>query len=129
MLGLVRVAWCLGLWIVVRRDTGETMRGCGALLPVSTAAALEPRLTGLVEPLVALVRDAWGHGYAREALIALVEYARTALGLQQLAGVTEVPNTRSDRMLRSAGFEVLSEVEGPRYRLRTYRWRSPGLNR
>jgi RimJ/RimL family protein N-acetyltransferase len=93
--------------------------GCAGLLPVSTAAEFEPRLAGLVEPLVALHPAAWGRGYATEALGALLQHARVALGLRVLAGVTDVPNEASDRMLRRAGFVPLSEVAGPRHRLRT----------
>ena len=111
----------LGLWIVEAREA-PTLLGCAGLLPVTTAAEFEPRLAGLVEPLVALAPEAWGRGYAREALCALLDHASDTLGLERLAGVTDIPNTRSDRMLRHAGFAVLSEVPGPRYDLRTYLW-------
>lgn len=87
-----------------------TLLGCADLLPVSTAAEYDPRLAGLVEPLVALTPRAWGRGYAAEALAGLQRYARSALGLERLAGVTDVPNAASDRMLRRAGCRVLGEV-------------------
>jgi hypothetical protein len=67
---------------------------------VSTAADYDARLAGLVEPLVALAPSAWGRGYASEALAELVRYAHARLGLDRLAGVTDVPNAASDRMLR-----------------------------
>ena len=113
----------LGLWVLDRRDvpqgSGRTI-GCAGLLPVSTAAEFEPRLAGLVEPMVALAPSVWGQGYAHEALSALLVYAKGSLGLSRLAGVTDVPNVASDRMLRRAGFVVLSETAGPRYALRSY---------
>lgn len=109
----------LGLWVVQRE--GATI-GCAGLLPVSTAAEHDPRIAGMVEPLVALAPAEWGRGYAHESLAALLGHARDALGLRTLAGVTDVPNAASDRMLRRAGFTVLGEVPGPRYRLRTYLW-------
>jgi ribosomal-protein-alanine N-acetyltransferase len=112
----------LGLWIL--EAASQPLLGCAGLLPVSTAAEYEPRLAGLIEPLVALRRDCWGHGYAREALGALLRYAARVLGLAQLAGVTDVPNTRSDRMLRRSGFVPLSEVPGPKYAMRTYLWQA-----
>ena len=112
----------LGLWLVMHRAAPI---GCAALLPVSTAAEYEPRLAGLVEPLVALRPSAWGQGFAQEALGALLTHASAGLGLTQLAGVSDVPNVASDRMLRRAGFKVLSETAGPRYPLRTYLWRAP----
>jgi RimJ/RimL family protein N-acetyltransferase len=109
----------LGLW-VLRPNDADVVVGCAGLFPVTTAATCEPRLGGLVEPLVALRPEQWGRGYAGEALQALIEHARSNLGLTQLAAVTDVPNVRSDRMLRRAGFVELSETDGPRYRLRTY---------
>ena len=120
----------LGLWMIQVQgrsgsssgapDTSAT--GCAGLLPVSTAAEYEPRLAGLVEPLVALAPNVWGQGYATEALTTLLAYATSTLGLSQLAGVTDVPNVASDRMLRRAGFVVIGESAGPRYPLRTYLW-------
>lgn len=119
----------LGLWLVLATapEGGEsqaaaTPLGCAGLLPATSAAAFDPRLTGMIEPLVALTPSAWGRGYALEALMALMQHAARTLGLRQLAGVTDVPNAASDRMLRRAGFVVLGEVPGPRYRLRTYLW-------
>lgn len=122
----------LGLWVVrlARGATagppaGGAVLGCAGLLPVSTAARYDARLAGLVEPLVALAPGAWGRGYAQEALAALLRHAGTTLGLARLAGVTDVPNAASDRMLRRAGFVALGEVPGPRYSLRTYLWEAP----
>ena len=109
----------LGLWVLWPSGS-EAFIGCAGLFPVVTAATYEPRLTGLVEPLVALAPAHWGRGYAVEALQALIGYATSHLGLTQLAAVTDVPNVRSDQMLRRAGFVELSETDGPKYRLRTY---------
>lgn len=123
----------LGLWILERPGVAGSAPpdeivtvGCAGLLPVTTAAEFEPRLAGLVEPLVALAPEAWGRGYAGEALAALLVHAESTCGLTRLAAVTDVPNAASDRMLRRAGFTVLGEVAGPRYRLRTYLWSAPG---
>lgn len=113
----------LGMWVLRLREAEASVAaplGCAALLPVSTAAIFEPRLAGLVEPLVALAPPMWGSGYAVEALGALREYASAALRLSRMAAVTDIPNVRSDRMLRRAGFVLLSEVDGPKYPLRTY---------
>jgi RimJ/RimL family protein N-acetyltransferase len=109
----------LGLWVLEAR---EAVIGCAGLFPVRTAAEHEPRIAGMTEPLVALSPAVWGRGYAGEALAALLAYAAETLGLDRLAGVTDVPNTASDRMLRRAGFEVLGETTGPRYPMRTYLW-------
>ena len=119
----------LGLWMIAAKERsrssgapGTSAMGCAGLLPVSTAAEYEPRLAGLVEPLVALAPNVCGRGYAHAALTTLRAYATSTLGLSRLAGVTDVPNVASDRMLRRAGFVVLGESAGPRYPLRTYLW-------
>lgn len=113
----------LGLWTLWPHGAPRLM-GCAGLLPASTAAQLEPRLAGMIEPVVALAPTAWKRGYAHEALMELLRHARDELGLAELCGVTDVPNVDSDRMLRRAGFEPLGECDGPKYRLRTYLWRS-----
>ena len=118
----------LGLW-VLRPTDSDVLIGCAGLFPVTTAATYEPRLAGLVEPLIALAPEYWGRGYASEALRALIDHAASHLGLTQLAAVTDVPNVRSDRMLRRAGFVELSETDGPRYRLRTYGYTAKGNSR
>ena len=111
----------LGLWTLRGRADGELV-GCAGLLPVAAAAESDPRLAGLVEPVVALRPEAWGRGLAAEALAALQRHAVDALGLARLAGATDVPNAASDRMLRRAGFRALGECDGPRWPLRTYLW-------
>jgi [ribosomal protein S5]-alanine N-acetyltransferase len=112
----------LGLWIVAPRAEGGAAEpiGCAGLQPVSVAVRYEPRLAGLVEPLVALAPRAWRRGWAHEALAALIAYASARLGLGTLAAVTDVPNVASDRMLRRAGFIPLGETPGPRHAIRTY---------
>lgn len=113
----------LGLWVIERADGPEILAfaGCAALIPVSTAAEHEPAIAGMVEPLVALVPALWGRGYPAETLDALVSYAFHTLALPALAGVTDIPNAASDRMLHRAGFVPCSEVEGPTYPMRTFR--------
>ena len=120
----------LGLWVLEGNDTGGIRGaapnddagalGCAGLLPVSTAARYDERIAGLVEPIVVLAPAARGQGFAQEALAALIVHAAETLGLTHIAGVTDVPNTPSDRMLRRAGFRVLGEVPGPKHPLRTY---------
>ncbi len=56
---------------------------------------------------------------------ALVSYAFESLEVAELAGVTDVPNTASDRMLRRLGFVPFSEVPGPRCPMRICRLARP----
>ncbi|MEM9557872.1 MAG: GNAT family protein [Acidobacteriota bacterium] len=109
----------LGLWIVSPRDTEATI-GCVGLMPVSSAAEYDPSLRGATEPLAAFAPSSWGHGYATEALDALIRYAFEQLEVPRLVAVNDVPNEASDRLVQRLGFEVLREVSGPRYRLQTY---------
>jgi RimJ/RimL family protein N-acetyltransferase len=108
----------LGLWTM--RAGASTIFGCAGLMRVDTVAEYDPTLTGLVEPVVALAPAWWGRGHAIDALRALVRHAFDTLDLPRLAGVTDVPNEPSHRMLTRAGFVPKRECPGPHYRLRTY---------
>lgn len=109
-----------GLWLVHPKGEGELL-GCVGLLPVTTVAEYEPALAGLLEVLAAFSAAYWRKGYAREALSAVLEHAFGTLQLPVVAAANDVPNVASEQMLRALGFEVLSEVPGPKYRMRTYR--------
>ena len=109
----------LGLWSVSLDDTRDII-GCAALMPVTTAAAYNTDLAGLVEPLIALTPSLWHQGYATEALAAVLTYGFDVYGLAQLAAVNDVPNEASARLLERLGFVATGERAGPRYRLRSY---------
>lgn len=118
--GLETVPRGLGLWLVERREHPGPI-GCVGLMPVTLAAQFDPTLKGLVEPVAAFAPAFWGQGYASEALRALLSYGFRTLGLPVIAGVNDVPNAASDRMLRRLGFEFVRECDGPSYRSRVYR--------
>ena len=108
-----------GLWILSARAS-QAVVGCASLLQAAVAAEHEPRLAGLLEPMVALEPQYWGMGYASEALAAVLDHAFRALAVPTVSAVNDVPNAASERMLLRANFSPLSEVDGPRYRMRTY---------
>lgn len=114
----------LGLWVVRQRDVPEFL-GCVGLVP-TLSADHAPALAGSIEPLASLSPRFWRRGYAVESLRALVEYAFRELGLPRLAGVTDLPNAASHRMLTRLGFAVIDECQGPCHRLRIYRLESGG---
>lgn len=58
----------------------------------------------------ALGRAYWGHGYATEGVLAMIEYART-LGLSALEAFTFVENPASARVLDKAGFVDLGVAQ------------------
>lgn len=76
-------------------------RRSGALLG-STGLAFEGdrrAMTGYV-----LARDAWGHGYATEALRAMVALAFGLGPVERLYAITHPSNTASERVLAKAAF-------------------------
>ncbi len=76
---------------------------CGGILLGSTGLAFETlsvASTGYV-----LARDAWGHGYATEALTAIVEVA-LKLGVSRLYAVCHTAHARSIRVLEKCGFSL-----------------------
>lgn len=121
-----------GLWLVHGQEHDELPLGCVGLVPTMTAE-YEPALAGLLEVLAAFEVSHWHKGYAREALSAVLEHAFRMLDLQMVAAANDVPNIASERMLTALGFQVLSEVQGPKFPLRTYTleraaWRSRGCH-
>ena len=52
----------------------------------------------------ALARDAWGQGFAREAVRAMIDYGFQALELHRITADVDPRNTRSRRMLEEFGF-------------------------
>ncbi|MBL8230669.1 MAG: GNAT family N-acetyltransferase [Bryobacterales bacterium] len=119
----------LGLWSIWLRDGSRALIGAVSLMPVSTAAEFDPSLASEVEPLIVLDPSVWGRGYATEALTAVLCYGFDSLRLERIVGINDVPNQASDRVLRRVGFEVLSEFDGPKHRLRSYTLRADQLIR
>jgi len=58
-----------------------------------------------------LGREAWGQGYALEAMQAVVAHAG-ALGLRRLAARTHLGNRRSDALLEQLGFQEEGMLRG-----------------
>jgi RimJ/RimL family protein N-acetyltransferase len=83
-----------GYYQIVRRDDGNAIGGIGFKGP--------PR-NGTVEIGYGLIPGARGHGYAAEALLALMSIARQH-AVAQLVADTDDDNTASQRTLERAGF-------------------------
>jgi RimJ/RimL family protein N-acetyltransferase len=82
-------------FLMIRRQDGAALGGVGF------------GGVGRVHELgYALGRAYWGHGYATEGVLAMVEHAR-ALGLKALEAFTFVENPASARVLSKAGFTDL----------------------
>jgi len=54
----------------------------------------------------------WGFGYAREALCALIEFARGELGVSRIIAETTATNVRAHRLVAGLGFAPLPAPAG-----------------
>jgi ribosomal-protein-alanine N-acetyltransferase len=57
-------------------------------------------------------RAAWGHGFAQEAMAAIMGYAFGTLGLQRLTARIHAKNEASRRLLTRLGFEYEGTLRG-----------------
>jgi len=85
--------WPAGPYLIRTRSDGQLIGGTGLTFEVPDEA-----MTGYV-----LARDAWGHGYATEALGAMVDVART-LGLRRLYALCHPDHRASSHVLEKGGF-------------------------
>jgi len=85
-----------GLWCCERLDTGAPIGLCGLL-----------RRDTLPHPDVgyALVPEARGHGYAREAVAGVLRHARERLQLSEIVAIVSPANERSLHLLETLGYE------------------------
>ena len=88
-------AWPAGPYLITARDSGALLGSTG--LAFETPHRAE---TGYV-----LARDAWGAGYATEALAAMVELAAT-LGVLRLYALCHTNNQASARVLEKCAFTL-----------------------
>jgi RimJ/RimL family protein N-acetyltransferase len=86
-----------GFWAVEVRATGDFI-GFTGLDAVDDGMPF----TG-VEIGWRLARAAWGHGYATEAALAVLDYGFATLGLPEILAITTVTNLRSQAVMRRIG--------------------------
>ncbi len=85
--------WPAGPYLIESRPGGRLLGGTGLAFATPARAS-----TGYV-----LARDAWGQGYATEALRAVVD-AAARCGVVRLDAVCHIENPRSRRVLEKCGF-------------------------
>jgi RimJ/RimL family protein N-acetyltransferase len=105
-----------GRWAIERREDGQVIGGA-TLLPLPPDDEFEVGW--------ALHPQAWGHGYATEAGLALARWAFKQ-GIEQVVALVRPANTRAIAMVQRMGMEWVGETE--KYhslRLQEYRLR-PG---
>jgi RimJ/RimL family protein N-acetyltransferase len=90
-----------GTYQVVRRADGHVIGDVGFMGP--------PDATGAVHVGCAITKDARGQGYATEALLAVLDWARTQSGLTCVLADTTRSNVASQRLLERAGLHRVGE--------------------
>jgi len=85
--------WPAGPYLVCSRETGALLGSTGLSFETPYRA-----VTGY-----ALAKDSWGHGYATEALQAMVEVARS-VGVRRLYALCHTEHCASWRVLEKCGF-------------------------
>ena len=85
--------WSAGTYLIESRDDGRLLGSTGLSFETPTRAS-----TGYV-----LARDAWGHGYATEALKGIIEVA-SKLGVRRLYALCYTEHAASSRVLEECGF-------------------------
>lgn len=112
----------LGLWSI-RRHGQPRIVGSAALIRVSPSTANdESRLSGLVEPVVAIDPETKkkGEHLGREVLRLLLDHAFQGMGLHQVAATVHAQNSKAISLINWFGFAPLSVVLGPIHQLHTY---------
>ena len=87
--------WPAGPYLLFARDGGQLLGGTGLAFETQERAA-----TGYV-----LARDAWGRGYATEALQAMVDLART-VRIRRLYALCHPDHQAAARVLIKCGFQL-----------------------
>ena len=90
-----------GTYQVVRRADGRVIGDVGFMGP--------PDATGAVSVGCGITEDARGQGYATEALMALLEWARGQTGLTCVLADTTRSNLASQRLLERGGLHRVGE--------------------
>ena len=92
--------WPAGPYLIESQSGGDLLGGTGLGFESSTIAS-----TGYV-----LARDAWGHGYATEALTAIVAIAQS-LGVGRLYALCHPDHPASIRVLEKCDFRLESRLK------------------
>lgn len=60
-----------------------------------------------------LLPEFWSKGYASQAAVACLEYAKKELKLQEIVSFTSLPNKRSERVMQKIGMTRVKEFNHP----------------
>lgn len=103
----------LGMWLLYEREHAEPLGFAGFLRIDGPQVPLE---------LVYALRAAHsGRGYAREAAVALLDFAREHCAQGDIVAAVDEPNVASNRVLTRLGFQCTGSVPGAFGRMLQYR--------
>lgn len=94
----------LGVWMTVERATGDRV-GFHLINNIQGET--------IIQIGYGLAKAAWGKGYATEMAAALLRYAFVDLNLPKIAGMANLPNVASQRVLAKIGLERRGERSFP----------------
>lgn len=97
-----------GAYAVEEKDTGVFI-GFVGLHNVTFEVDFAPA----VEILWRLLPEFWGKGYATEAAIACLNYAKDELKLREIVSFTSLPNKRSEHVMQKIGMARIKEFNHP----------------
>lgn len=89
------------LWTVIERASGRILGDTGLLL----VAFKGPE----VELIYRHGRHAWGHGFAREAAAACLQFGLDELGLDRIIAITRPDHVRSRHVMETIGMRLEGE--------------------
>jgi ribosomal-protein-alanine N-acetyltransferase len=79
------------------------------------------RPTGADRDLMIVISGrCWGRGVAFGAASAAMRHGFEVLKLPRILAAVDLPNARSHRLMERLGFTPDGEIDGPKYRVRTY---------
>jgi RimJ/RimL family protein N-acetyltransferase len=93
-----------GMWLVCRRDTGES---------VGMAGLVKREFLKDVDLGYAFLPAGRGAGYATEVCRGIMDYAARRFGIRRLAAIVSPANRASIRVLERLGFEFTGQVQFP----------------
>jgi RimJ/RimL family protein N-acetyltransferase len=90
------------MWAIERKATGQYIGQCG----IRPAARMDPSAGSEIDLGYHFSRASWGHGYATEAVIAVLTHGLGTVGLPRVMAVAEPANVGSWRVMEKAGMRA-----------------------
>lgn len=94
----------LGFWTVERRSDGVVLGFCG----LKRGDAHNP-IAGEIEAGWIIDRPFWRQGYAKEAMIAALDWGWAHFDVPRIVAITSAVNLKSQRLMEGLGMERLAD--------------------